>query len=520
MRRLIPLLLFATSLAAASPATSNRQPSTDLDATVARALRTFEVPGVAIAVVKDGKVVLAKGYGVRKLGDPSPVTEKTIFGIASNTKAFTAALVAMLVDEGKLSWDDRVIDHLPNFAMYDPYVTRELRVRDLFVHNSGLGLGAGDLLWWPETTYTADELISRLRYIKPATSFRSRYAYDNVLYIAAGRLIERVTGKSWDDVIRERIFIPLGMTSTNTSMKAFRPGDEIAMPHARAEGLLESLPFADSGLLGAAGAINAPVIDVAKWMIVQLDRGAIRGTDKRLFTEKQSKEMWTPHTIMPVGEPPKALTAMKPNFATYALGWNVRDYRGTKIVTHTGGLVGMTSRTLLIPDLNLGIAVLTNQEARGGYDALTFTILDSFLGAPKTDWIAAFETLAQEAEKNEAERVKSAAESRNAKSKPSLPLERYAGTYRDPWYGDVTVAKENDRLVMRFSRTPRLTGTLEHWQYETFIVRWTERALNADAFVTFNLGPDGAVETAKMKAVSPLTDFSFDFHDLELRRVQ
>lgn len=239
-------------------------PPPDIDAYVARVMKTFEVPGLSLAIVKDGQIVLTKGYGVRETGKLEPVDEHTLFGIASNTKAFTATALAMLVDEGKLRWDDPVVRHLPWFQLYDPYVTRELTVRDLLTHRSGLGLGAGDLLFWPGTTFTRDEILHRMRYVKPASSFRSRYAYDNILYLAAGQIIPAITGKSWDDFVRERIFSPVGMTSSTTTVSGFKRGQNVATPHARIEGQVQPIPWMNIDNTAPAGAINSSAADMAK----------------------------------------------------------------------------------------------------------------------------------------------------------------------------------------------------------------------------------------------------------------
>jgi len=491
----------------------------DLDAYAARVLKEFEVPGMAVAVVKDGKVVVSRGYGVRKMGESTPVDENTLFGIASNTKAFTSAALAMLVDEGKLSWDDQVSRHLQWFQMYDPYVTRELTIRDLLTHRAGLSLGAGDLLFWPSTTFNRREIVERIRYIKPAISFRSRYAYDNILYLVAGEVIRAVSGQSWDDFIRTRIFAPVGMAHSNTSPNQFRPGDNVATPHTRADGRLKAIDYMVIDNNAPAGAINSCVSDMAKWMIVQLDGGAIRdgagGAGKRLFSPRQGFEMWSAQTITPINpNTPPQLAALRPNFSAYGLGWGLADYRGKKVVSHTGGLWGLVSRVTLVPELKLGIVVLTNQEAGGAFQSMTYRILDSYLGAPPNDWIKAFREVAEMTEKNAAEFVKKQSAARNVNSKPSLDPAGYVGTYRDAWYGDVSIDRENDRLVIRFSRTPLLVGDLEHWQYDTFIARWRERGLNADAYVTFSLRPDGSIDQMKMLPASPLVDFSYDFQDL------
>src|SRR5215475_2135570 len=323
MKKKLPFLFaFCLILSAGARVLAQTEPPPDLDAYVARALKEFEVPGLAVAIVKDGKVVITKGYGVRKLGEPAPVDEQTLFGIASNTKAFTAAALAILVDEGKISWDDPVTKHLPGFQMYDPYVTREMTVRDLLTHRSGLGLGAGDLMFFPPTTFTREEIIARLRYIKPATSFRSKYAYDNVLYLVAGQVVAAVSGKSWDDFIKERIFAPLGMTLSNTSIKDLRPGGNFVSPHQKVEGRLQPVPYMNLDNTAPAGAINSNVAEMEKWAIAQLDEGAIhsgQNGNRRLFSQRQSREMWLAQTPIPAGNPPPQLSALRSNFSP--TGW-------------------------------------------------------------------------------------------------------------------------------------------------------------------------------------------------------
>ncbi|HLY18049.1 MAG TPA: serine hydrolase [Bryobacteraceae bacterium] len=512
MSRFCVLLLCSISLLGAQTA-----PLVGLDEYITHAMRTFDVPGVAVTVVHSGDVVLAKGYGVRRLGEPAPVDEHTLFGIASNSKAFTTAALAILVDEGKIKWDDPVIDHLEWFQMYDPYVTHEITIRDLLTHRSGMGLGEGDLLFFPPSSYTRDEILHKLRFMKPASSFRSRYAYDNLLYLAAGQIIPAVTGKPWEDFIRERIFRPLGMTDSNTSVADFHPGGNYATPHSQVEGKLTPVPPARIDNTAPAGAINSSVSDLAKWVALQLNKGEIPGAEKkRLFSERQSREMWSPQTILPTGEPPPALAALRTDFAAYGLGWNLREYRGHKLVGHTGGLPGYVSQVTLIPDMQLAVVVLTNQESGGMFSSVTYHILDSYMNAEAVDWVKAFHDLSelQRAAANNAE--KSAASARAADSKPSLPLEKYAGRYVDPWYGDIDIALEQGKLVMRFSHTPALTGDLEHWQYDTFKARWRDRSLAADAFVTFALKPDGSIRQVNMVPASALTDFSFDFQDLLL----
>src|SRR5579864_3304026 len=250
-KKLHAFALLVALLCACSALAQNTPPA-DLDAYVARAMKTFDVPGLSVAIVKDGKVVLAKGYGVRELGDATPVDADTLFGIGSNTKAFTTAALATLVDAGKISWDDPVYQRLPGFQMYDPYVSHEMTIRDLLTHRSGMGLGEGDLLFWPHTTYSREDVIYKLRFMKPQSSFRSHYAYDNLLYMTAGQIIPAVTGTSWDDYIRQHIFAPLGMSHSNVSNAAYQSGDDYAFPHSRVDGQLQVIPFGDLDNAGPA----------------------------------------------------------------------------------------------------------------------------------------------------------------------------------------------------------------------------------------------------------------------------
>src|SRR5258708_31280804 len=290
------------------------EPPADLDAFVANSMKTFDVPGMAVTIVKDGKIAVAKGYGFRKLGDATPVDEFTMFAIGSNTKAFTTASLATLVDQGKLSWDDRVYERLPGFVMYDPYVSHEMTIRDLLTHRSGMGLGEGDLLFWPHSTYTRNEIIYKLRFMQPQSSFRSHYAYDHLLYMTAGQIIPAVTGTSWDDYIRQRIFAPLSINDSNVSNAWVKSGDDFAFPHERVDGKLQVIPFEVLDNAGPAGAINSCAADMAKWIQLQLNRGKFIDHEGRLFSERQSKEIWAGQTILPIEDAPGVLAGLKPNF--------------------------------------------------------------------------------------------------------------------------------------------------------------------------------------------------------------
>jgi len=483
-------------------------------------MKTFEVPGLAVAVVKDGQVVLAKGYGVRRLGEPAPVDARTLFGIASNTKAFTATALGLLVEEGKIEWDGPVTRYLPWFQMWDPYVTREMTVRDLLVHRSGLGLGAGDLLLWPETTYDRGEIVRRLRFIRPATSFRSAYAYDNMLYIAAGEVIEAVTGMTWEEFIDARILKKAGLASSEPRHSADAAGRNVAIPHAVLDGRPVPVAIDENDNMNAAGGIISCAEDMARWMLIHLGEG--RHPDgTRLFSERTGRQLATLVTPIPISDPPAELAAQRTNFNGYALGFRVSDYRGRKLVNHTGGLTGYVSRVVMVPELELGVTVLTNQESGDAYNSVIFAVLDRAMGAPATDWAAAYVKVRERGRSRTDEALKAAAAKRDAGAKPSLPLERYAGTYEDAWYGPVVIGLEgagaSAKLTMSFAKSPGLSGDLEHWSRETFVARWRDRELRADAYVTFVLDPDGAIVEARMRPVSPDTDFSYDFQDLLLK---
>ncbi len=510
------------SLLATPAQTVAQQPPPGFDGYVKRVMEIFTVPGLSVAIVKDGKVILAKGYGVRRMGDPTPVDAKTRFGIASNTKLFTATALALLVEEGKLQWDQPVRTYLPGFAMSDPYVTHELTVRDLLVHRSGLGLGAGDLLWWPPSTYNRKEIARRIRYLPLSTSFRSAYAYDNVLYLVAGELIEAVSGQSWEDFVRGRILRRIGMSDSDVRHSAATEKGNVAGTHAEVDDTVRPVaPFASDNT-NPAGGIMAGAADMAKWLLVQLDSGKVAdGT--RLFAPASAKQLWREVTPTPIGDPLQGmpqLAHLRATMAGYALGLGVRDYRGYILRQHTGGLPGYLSKVALIPDLRLGVVVLTNQESGAAYDAITYRVLDYYIGAKSPDYPALFEQLVQRNRQKVRDAEQRAATSRDSMAGPSLPLAKYAGTYRDPWYGDVQIAEGAKGLMIRFTRTPSLVGDLVHWQHDTFLARWRDRELRADAYATFWLNADGTVNQLRIVPASASVDFSFDFQDLVLKPVK
>ncbi len=491
----------------------------DLDQYIEKVLTTFEVPGMALAVVKDGKIVLAEGYGVRKMGTHTPVDAHTLFPIASNSKAFTATALTLLKEEGKLVWDKPVVEYLPWFSLSDPLVTRELSVRDLLVHRSGIAPYAGDLLQFPPSTYTRRELVERLKYLPLSTSFRSTYAYDNVLYLVVAELIKAVSGEEWEDFVKERIFSKVGMTATLSRFSLFQKQQNAATSHAPVGGKVQPLEhFFEQGLgdiSNPAGGIVSNVSDMARWLLTQLDSGRVAG-GKRLFSPASAENLWRGVTPMPVYKVPEWIAPAQSDFNSYALGFRTYTYRNRKAVAHGGKLDGFVSQLVFFPDLDFGMVVLTNQECSNACYAVINHIVDHVMGVEPFDWIAGYRKQEDRKFANINKQEQEAVVERNEKSEPSLALANYAGKYRDAWYGGISIVQEQGKLIMRFEHSPQLVGEMEHWQYDTFIVRWYNKELRADAYVIFSLDHDGSIERVKMKAVSPITDVSYDFHDLNI----
>lgn len=504
-----------------SPTVAKATPlsAAQIDALVARTMKALDVPGIAVAVIKDGQTVVAKGYGVRGLNDPAPMDADTLAAIGSNTKAFTAFALGMLADENKLKWDDKVTDFIPEFKLYNPYVTDEFTIRDLLTHRSGLGLGAGDLMFWPgRTDFTTRDVIHNLRYLKQASGFRTRYDYDNLLYVVAGEVLKRASGMPYENFIEQRMLAPLGMRRSAASLQRLKDTSNIVTPHAGVDGRVQPVAWQPNEVVNAAGGIYSNVNDMSKWVGMLLAQGKFGAAGRRLFSEAVLQEAWRPQT--PIG---MSGGDYRIHFAAYGLGWFLSDAAGYKVVEHTGGVLGMVSQVVLVPELQLGIVVLTNQEQGAALGAIVDSIKDGYFGLPATDRVR--QTADRVAARKAADDKQTAAiwtaidAERSAGGKREAELTHYAGTYRDRWFGDVTVALEGGALRLRAQRSPALDGTLSFYKGTTFIVKWQDRSLNADAFVNFAFGPDGIPSGFTMKAVSPQTDFSYDFHDLDLRRV-
>lgn len=513
------LLLFLLSFLSFSMYTHAQQAlPPEFDQYVEKVLKTFDVPGVSISIVKDGKVILAKGYGIKKLGGNDKVDANTLFSIASNSKAFTSTALAILVEEGKLKWDDRVIDHLPWFKMKDTYVSTNLTVRDLLVHHSGLLSYSGDLMLFPPSTFSRREILGKLQKLPLVHDFRSTYAYDNILYLAAGEVIEVLSGMKWEDFIKERIFDKVGMQGSLSKYSEFGSRSNISAAHDIMNGKLglvnEYLEQNIGDASNAAGGILSNANDMSNWMITQLDSGRT-ASGVELFKPASTNQLWKVIRPIPISKVSDGLKPAQMDFFGYALGFRAYNYQKYKVVGHGGKLGGFVSQVAMVPDLKLGITVLTNQESTAAYWSIIYHVLDFYENNPKFDWLKAFND----------EQVLAAArltESQNKnliKADPAgkydLSIAKLAGNYKDEVYGDVNLIPSGDGLLMEFKQLPHLNASLKYFQYNSFIATLKNKSLKADSYVTFALNADGSVDQVKLKIIDPDSDLTF--HDVLLK---
>jgi CubicO group peptidase (beta-lactamase class C family) len=490
-----------------------------LDELVQNSLKKFNVAGVAVAIVKDGKIFYEKGFGVKSIATNSPVDMHTNFQIASNSKAFTTAALSILVDEGKINWKDKVRTYLPEFKMYNDYVTENFLIEDLLCHRSGLGLGAGDLMDFPDgTDFTIKDKLTFAQYLKPVSAFRTQFDYDNQLYMVAGELIARVSGMTWEKFVQTRILDPLEMSNSFSSLEAMKDKSNMATPHSTSTGKIRTIGWFDERINGAAGGIVSNVDDMSKWMITQLNKGKYgTGLQKQLFTAARQKEMWTIHTVLPASDFPR----YNQHFAGYGYGWDLNDLKGNLQVSHTGGLPGMLTSVTLMPDLKLGIVILTNTENGGGalFSAIRQTIIDSYLGLDDFGWVDKY-SQRLEAKSGSADSVttkvwQTVAAAKNTK----INAANYTGIYEDKWFGKIEVFLKGDQLWFRSYRSPKLNGPMSFYKANTFAIKWEYQDMPADAFAIFSLDENGKAQSIEMKGISPGIDFSFDFQDLDLQRI-
>jgi CubicO group peptidase (beta-lactamase class C family) len=489
MRRAVIVVLLVL---VAAPAVPQPQPLAGFDGYVSKAMKDWQAPGFAIAVAKDGELVFAQGFGVRELGKPQPVDTRTLFAIGSTTKAMTAALVGILVDDKKIEWDAPVTKYLPWFQLKDAAVTRELRVRDLLTHRAGLG--NADYLWYGQR-HSTEEILRRVRLLEPAYPVRSGFIYQNVMYAAAGAVIEAASGKSWAEMMRTRIFQPLGMRDTLATAATLASQPNVASPHALVDGKVRVIDNVSVDPVAPAGSVWSNVADMAKWMQMLLDGGRIGGpAGKPLLSKETCAELFTPQTIAPYDMYPTTRLT-KPHWMTYGLGWFQQDYRGRAVDFHTGSIDGMIAIHGLIRDERLGVYVLGNLDHAELRHALMYTVFDRYAGRSDRDWSAEFIKL-YAGLRDEAEKARAEKEAKRVKgTTPSLAPAQLAGRYSDPLRGDVHVTLEGGTLALQYGAA--FVGSLEHWHYNTFRASW-KAAWRAPELVTFVLDEDGGASAVEM----------------------
>ena len=518
MKKLTTYLATLLFICLLSTTTIAQISSPKIDSLMAESLIKFKVAGAAIAIVKDGKVIHSKGYGVSDINTKKPVNENTNFQIASNSKAFTTAALAILEEEGKLKWTDKVKDHIPEFKMYNDYVTENFNIQDLLTHRSGLGLGVGDLMFFPDgSNFTVKDVVTSFQHFKPVSAFRTQFDYDNLLYIVAGEVIARASGMSYESFVQNRIIGPLQMNNSFVG-SLLKDKSNLSTPHSSESGTIKTIDAYDIGMGSAAGGIYSNVTDMSKWMIMRLNKGKY-GIDLKssIFSLKNHNEMWRIHTVTETNPNPR----YNSHFSGYGLGWGLSDAKGNLKVSHTGGLPGMLSIVTMYPDLNLGIVILTNTENGGGglFSSITNTISDSYLGLDDFGWIEKNVTRMNQ-QKSTGDEISNKVWAKvEAEKNTAVKKEDYIGIYEDKWFGKVEVFLKDKQLWIKCHRSPKLNGPMAFYNANTFAIKWEYQAMNADAFAMFSLDETGKAQSIKMKGISPNIDFSFDFHDLDLTRI-
>lgn len=492
-----------------------------LDQIIQTTLKTFDVPGISVGIVKEGKVIYNKGFGVRSLISKKDMTAETLVGIASNSKGFTATALAMLADEGKLNFDDKVLQHIPEFQMYDPYVSQQVTIKDLITHRAGLGLGQGDLMFFPEGgKLSVNDIIHNVRYLKPENDFRTTLDYNNIMFIVAGEVIHRVSGLTWAEFIEQRILKPVGMNSSYGSYMRAKSANaaNIIEAHAPVDGKAIAVPHDWNETANAAGGIISNINDMNTWAQFLLN-GFTTKDGKKLVSDKNIQQLWN----LQISTPVPLKNPYDSNFGGYGLGWFITDIKGHKQVYHTGGLIGTVTQFTLIPDMNLGITVLTNQQSGAAFSAITNSIKEAYLGMPEKDWVKIYGERMEKINLNY-EKEKKAVFAQSEKFKKDkncqIKTEQIVGTYRDSWFGDVTITAAGKSYRIYCVNSPRLTGELLPYSSNVMIAKWDDRSYDADAFVNFNFDEEGKAQSMKLKPVSGVTDFSFDFEDLDLKRIR
>ncbi len=510
---------FGLVLSATASAEPSNISAAKIDATAARVMDAYTVPGMVVGIVEGDEVVFAGTYGVQEVNKPAEVTEKSLFKIASVTKNFTTAALALLVDQGKISWDDPVIDHIPEFRVQDPWITRNFTIRDLLIHKSGLQLGAGDLMFWPTPNdFTREDILQGLRYLPMDGGFRTQYAYDNILYVIAGELTERVTRQRWETFVEENLMRPLGMEYCFAGPVPDEYKKHIAQPHGwlNEEPTVVRRDFADDYLTSApAGGIRCSLQAMTKWMKMHNARGAYvtaDGEQKQLISAKQHAEMWSPQTIMNVGS--RAYEWDNTHFAAYGLGWRMHDVDGLLRIHHTGTLHGMNAYLSFFPELDTAFLVLLNRSHSDARTAMMQTLIKAYTDAPERDWLA----VVQEWREQVSQRRAASFEEPETSAVTAEQAARVVGEYVDPWFGQVSVTWQDNQLRWTSHRSERMAGELFHVNGDTFAARWDDRTHHADAFVRFTSSLRGDIEGMLMAPIDPDADWSFNFDDLDFTK--
>jgi CubicO group peptidase (beta-lactamase class C family) len=467
----------------------------DLDAGIEKAMRDWEIPGVAIAIVRKDRLVSARGYGVREAGRPGPVDADTLFAIASNTKAVTATALGLMVADGRIGWDDPVSRHLPEFRMNDPWADREITVRDLLTHRSGLARWGGDLIWYG-SDFDRAEVLRRVRFVPPARGFRSGYGYCNLAFIAAGEIIPQVAGVAWDDFVRAKFLRPLGMKRTDTRVAHLARQENVARPHTSLNGKLATVPYRVLDNTGPAGAINSSAREWARWIQLQLGGGVYAG--RRLVPGEVIEATRTPQFILPIGDQWRRLSPTT-HFSAYGLGWFLQDYHGRLVVSHGGGMDGMYSYTGFLPEEDLGVVVLTNRDDHEAESALFFMVVDAMLGLPRRDWsgLVLADSRAKAAKQEPRRRVEG--------TRPSLPPEGYAGVYANPMLGEARVIAADGALRVEFVHHRGARGPLAHWHHDTYEAAWADPYFRT-SLVTFAIDPAGRAAEFRVRIREDFVD--------------
>jgi CubicO group peptidase (beta-lactamase class C family)/beta-lactamase class A len=492
-----------------------------IDAYINKVINSLNVPGVGVAIVKDGKVVLSKGYGVKRMDTKEPVDDQTLFLIASNSKAFTATSLALLVEDGKINWNDKVVKHLPWFKMSDPYVTQNITVRDLLVHHSGLPAYAGDIMLFPPATFSRKEILEKLPQIPLRYDFRTVYAYDNILYVAAGELISTVSGMPWEEFVQERIFKKVGMKESVSRYTDLKTKSNFSFGHARSYNnvrIVENFREQNIGDAGnAAGGIVSSASDMANWLITQLDSGRTP-LKQRVLTPAATVDLWKIIRPMPISKVDSLIRPSQSDFWGYASGFRSYNYGKYKVIGHGGALSGFVSQIAMVPDLNLGVVVLTNQASTAAYWSIIYQVVDYYMGNPTFDWLGGYKRIQDSAVARALARKKDLSITKKLGDQPSLPLSGYTGNFMEPLLGRATIQEEKDGLVLRFDNTAHYVADLRYFQYNNFIATFRGMGLPTEAYVSFGLKADGTIDRVRIQVDDPASQL--DFSEMELTPIK